>query len=58
MEVPKPFIKPISNITKGENIRINLKLENEDYKMYLLILFKENTEYLRIKIEKLQYLSN
>ena len=56
MEAPNPFIKPISNITRGENIRfisnqINLKLENEDYKMYLIIILKENIEYLRIKIE-------
>ena len=56
MEAPNPFIKPISNITRGENIRfisnqINLKLENEDYKMYLIIILKENIENLRIKIE-------
>ena len=59
MEAPNPFIKPISNITKGENIRfisnqINLKLENEDYKMYLIIILKENIENLRIKIKKYQ----
>ena len=42
MEAPSPSIKPTSNLTKGENIsfisyQINLKLENEDYKMYLII---------------------
>ena len=56
MEAPSPSIKPTSNLTKGENIsfisnQIHLKLENEDYKMYLIILLKENIEYLRIKIE-------
>ena len=56
MEAPSPFTKPTPNITKEENIKIisnpiNLKLENEDYKMYLIIILKENIEYLRIKIE-------
>ena len=56
MEAPNPFTKPTPNITKEENIKIisnpiNLKLENEDYKMYLIIILKENIEYLRIKIE-------
>ena len=56
MEAPSPFTKPTPNITKEENItiisnQINLKLENEDYKMYLIIILKENIEYLRIKIE-------